>query len=643
MFLLATILAAVNAAVLIPEERPYSFFSGVLRPAEYSAGDIGVQRGLMVVARDGIRLATDLYLPPGGGKLPTIIMRTPYGKEGSEPLLREVARYGYAVVAQDCRGTGASEPGQWDMYMYEKEDGQDLLNWVEAQSWSNGKVGGVGGSYVGETQWFMASNKGMTAILPEVAGLGDGSSPGVRLHMMVNAYARTIGKSGGRAKASVSLDEIERQMEAETLSTGYFNDPLNGPYPERMLERFPVLRALAPAARAERLLQIWAELPPAERTALVRNLLGASEVNYANLGNLPAIFGPDGGGPAFKYVAPSLADVYRSIAAPPLMLNGWYDWGLDLTLETWALIEEFSNPHVRDNAVMVITPSAHNSVGYNEGADVTPALRYRYRGLDNLELIVRWYDRWLKNRPDAVEGLSRVTYYMMGANQWRGADAWPPRSARPTRFFLDSGGSASGVHGSGILRREHVGDGQPDRFTYDPEHPPPTRGGSIVSALVPSGSLDQSETQEREDVLVYTTAPLESDLGVVGPVHALIHASSSAVDTDWTAKLTDVFPDGRALVLQSGIVRARFRNRGEDPSLIEPGRVYPYDIDMWATANLFRKGHRIRLEIASADFPRYERNTNRGGQPGSPLKATQTVFHERAYPSHLVLHVMDEP
>ena len=217
---------------------------------------------------------------------------------------------------------------------------------------------------------------------------------------------------------------------------------------------------------------------------------------------------------------------------------------------------------------------------------MTPALRYRYRGLDNLELIVRWYDRWLKNRPDAVEGLSRVTYYMMGANQWRGADAWPPRSARPTRFFLDSGGSASGVHGSGILRREHVGDGQPDRFTYDPEHPPPTRGGSIVSALVPSGSLDQSETQEREDVLVYTTAPLESDLGVVGPVHALIHASSSAVDTDWTAKLTDVFPDGRALVLQSGIVRARFRNRGEDRSLIEPGRVYPYDIDMWATANL---------------------------------------------------------
>ena len=189
MFLLATILAAVNAAVLIPEERPYSFFSGVLRPAEYSAGDIGVQRGLMVVARDGIRLATDLYLPPGGGKLPTIIMRTPYGKEGSEPLLREVARYGYAVVAQDCRGTGASEPGQWDMYMYEKEDGQDLLNWVEAQSWSNGKVGGVGGSYVGETQWFMASNKGMTAILPEVAGLGNGSSPGVPLHMMVNAYA----------------------------------------------------------------------------------------------------------------------------------------------------------------------------------------------------------------------------------------------------------------------------------------------------------------------------------------------------------------------------------------------------------------------------------------------------------------------
>jgi predicted acyl esterase len=638
---LAAFLAFALAAASPPEERPYPFFRSALRDADHAAEEIRVERGLMLAARDRIRLSTDLYLPPGDGPWPTIVMRTPYGKEASGPLLRALARYGYAVVAQDCRGTGASEPGQWDMYMYEKEDGHDLVDWVRAQRWSDGKIGGTGGSYVGETQWFMASHPGMTAILPEVAGIGDARSPGVRLHMLVSAYARTIGKSGGRAKADVPIDVMERQMEAETLRTGYYNDRLDPPYPERVLERFPELRPLSPDARAERMLRMWAGLPPAERTALVRFLLDAPEVNYANLSDVPGIFGPDGGGPAFKYVAPSLADVYGSLQAPPLMLNGWYDWGLDLTFETWALLQRHAPPHVRDNAFLVVTPGAHNDLGYREGADRVPALRHRYRGLDNVELIVRWYDRWLKGRTDALAGMSRVTYYLMGANEWRGADAWPPAGARPTRFFLDSAGSANGAAGSGVLRREQMPSGPPDRFVYDPDNPPPTRGGSIVSTLMASGSADQSDVQSRRDVLVYTSPVLDRDLEVTGPVTAVVHASSSAADTDFTAKLTDVFPDGRALVLQSGIVRARFREPGSAPSLLKPGRVYPFEIDLWSTANLFRKGHRIRLQLASADFPRYERNANRGGRPGKPIPATQTVFHDRKRPSHLLLHVME--
>ena len=289
----------------------------------------------------------------------------------------------------------------------------------------------------------------------------------------------------------------------------------------------------------------------------------------------------------------------------------------------------------------MITPGAHNDLGYREGADRVPALRHRYRGLDNVELIVRWYDRWLKERPDALAGLSRVTYYLMGANEWRGADAWPPPSSRPTRFFLDSAGNANGLDGSGVLRREQAPSGPPDRFVYDPDHPPPTRGGSIVSTLIASGSSDQRDVQGRPDVLVYTSPVLDADLEVTGPVTAVVHASSSAPDTDFTAKLTDVFPDGRALVLQSGIVRARFRDPGSAPSLLKPGRVYAFDIDLWSTANLFRKGHRVRLELASADFPRYERNANRGGRPGKPVRATQTVFHDKGRPSHLLLHVMD--
>lgn len=642
-FVLAGLAVLALAGDPAPGDRPYPFFRTFLRPVDHQPDQIEVRRGVFMAARDGNPLAMDLYLPPGPGRHPAIVMRTPYGKERSEAFLRTLAQYGYAVVAQDCRGTGASEPGQWDMYMYEKEDGHDTIEWVKAQPWSDGKIGGTGGSYVGETQWFMASHPGMTAILPEVAGIGDGRSNGVRLHMFVSAYARTVGKSGGQRKASVSVDAMEREMKAETLSSGYANELLQRPYPERIFARFPQLRDFPLEARGPRVLQIWAGLTPAERTDLVRFLIGAGEVNYANLSDLPPVFGRESDGPAFKYVAPSTEDVYRSLKAPALMLTGWYDWGLDLTFESWDLLHRYAPPHVRDNTYLVITPSAHNDLGYRQGADRIPALRYRHRGPDNLELIVHWYDRWLKGREGALAGLSPVTYYLMGANEWRGADRWPPAEARPTRFYLDSAGTANGLEGSGMLMAEQPGRGRPDRFVYDPADPPPTTGGSIVSSLIPAGSTDQSDVQKRPDVLVYTSAPLAADLEVVGPVKLVLHASSSAVDTDFTAKLTDVFPDGRALLLQSGIVRARFRDPGAAASLLEPGRVYPFEIDLWATANLFREGHRARLEIASADFPRYERNANLGGRPGPPVKATQTVFHDARHPSHLVLHVVRRP
>lgn len=619
------------------QDRRYPFFHGALRAVDHPADQVQVRRGVFMAARDSNRLAMDLYLPPGGPH-PTIVMRTPYGKERPERLLRSLAQYGFAVVAQDCRGTGASEPGQWDQYMYEKEDGHDTVEWVKAQPWADGKVGGIGGSYVGETQWFMASHPGMTAILPQVGGIGDGRSHGVRLHMFISAYARTVGKSGGQPKASISPTEMEKRMWAETLASGYYNEPLRpADRSERVVQRFPELSALAHDARAARLRQIWTGLGAAERTDLIRFLIGASQVNYSNLSDVPAGLS----GPAFKYVEASVEDVYRSIKAPPLMLNGWYDWGLDLGFETWDLLQRHAPAHVRDNAYMVITPSAHNDVGYREGAERTPALRYRFSRIDeNLELIVRWYDYWLKGRKDALAGLVRVTYYLMGANEWRGADRWPPAAARPTRFFLDSAGRANGPAGAGTLAGEQPGGGPPDSFVYDPSHPPPTTGGSIVSSMIPSGSTDQREVQQRPDVLVYSTAPLPADLEVTGPVKVVLYASSSAVDTDFTAKLTDVFPDGRALVLQSGIVRARFRDPERGASLLEPGRVYRYEIDLWATANLFRKGHRVRLEIASADFPRYERNANRGGNPGPPVKAAQKVFHDPSHPSHLLLHVI---
>jgi putative CocE/NonD family hydrolase len=222
-----------------------------------------------------------------------------------------------------------------------------------------------------------------------------------------------------------------------------------------------------------------------------------------------------------------------------------------------------------------------------------------------------------------------VIYYLMAANEWRCAENWPPPEARPLILYLDDTNR--------LTMRLPSRHSTPDSYTYEPEHPTPTIGGSIVSNVYTPGSVDVGEVQQRSDVLVYTTAPLERDLDVVGPVRLILHASSTAVDTDFVARISDVFPDGRAIQLQSGVLRARYRDLTGDPQLLEPGRVYRFEIDLWAIANRFKAGHSLRLDISSADFPRFDRNCNRGGAPGVPIAATQTLYHDSKHPSRLIL------
>jgi len=220
------------------------------------------------------------------------------------------------------------------------------------------------------------------------------------------------------------------------------------------------------------------------------------------------------------------------------------------------------------------------------------------------------------------------------ANAWCTAEEWPPQDARECRLHLSAEG--------GLSERAPDAPGAPTVFRYDPMDPAPTLGGCIVSSVIAAGSVDVSGAQERPDVIVFTSPELAQDLDVVGPLKMVLHASTSAVDTDFVVRLSDVFPDGRAIQLQNGILRARYRNLPEAASLLEPGAVYQFEIDMWATANRFRAGHRIRVDIASADFPRFDRNTNTGGLSEVPIVATQTVFHDPDRPSHLVLSVIGE-
>jgi putative CocE/NonD family hydrolase len=313
------------------------------------------------------------------------------------------------------------------------------------------------------------------------------------------------------------------------------------------------------------------------------------------------------------------------------MRTGWYDWGLNDALATWCMLREAGRSDVAAAARLIIAPYAHNTPGYREGSDRHPELLRVPNTLTGLGPQLQWYDAV---RAGTTGSWPRVVYYLMGANEWRVAADWPVPEATELSLYLRAGGALS-TSGPGATE-------VPENYVYDPDDPTPTVGGSIVSHLYTPGSADVSAVQDRSDVVVYTTPPLESDIDVVGPLRLVLYAGSDAVDTDWVARLSDVFPDGRAIQLQSGILRARHRDAGE-PKLLVPGQIYRFDIDMWATGNRFAAGHRIRLDVSSADFPHYDRNSNLGGMPGDPIAARQTVYHDQAHPSRLVLSVLDTP
>jgi uncharacterized protein len=582
------------------------------------------QETVRVPMRDGTLLATELYRPPVS-RAPAIAVRTPYGRRTLEAVFLDLARAGYAVVVQDCRGTGDSEPDHWDFYLYEREDSLDFVSWVTSQDWHDGFLGGMGGSYGGGTQWCMAMHPRMTTIAPEVAGMGVVAATGVRFHMFANAYSKTVGK--GADKVPVDYNEMERQMVAETLATGYFNDPLLTPPRPELVARYPRLAEL-PAGEGRRWL--WAhycQADPAERAAIIKLAIGAQDITISDIERLDAVFPHAVHGDAHMLPATSGAGLGACVRAPALMITGWYDWCLDDTLRTWELLAANAPDEVRAASRLLITPGAHNAPGYHEGRDTHPELDRVYR--NDPALVQFWHDTV---RAGAVPGLPVVTYYLMGANQWRTASEWPPASARRREVFFGPGGT---------LRWDTPPDwSEPDSYTYDPQDPTPTVGGSIVSNVYPPGSVDVTELQLRTDVLTFTTEPLEADLDVAGPLSVVLYASSSAVDTDFVARLSDVFPDDRAIQLQTGIVRARYRDPDGDPELLTPGLIYCLEIAMTATANRFAAGHRLRVDICSADFPKFERNANRGGEPGPPIRAVQTIFHGSAYPSHLVVHVI---
>ena len=580
------------------------------------------QRTCWVTMRDGTRLASDLYLPPKT-PAPVLVTRTPYDRARRADTCLRFAQGGYVVVCQDCRGTGDSEPDFWEYFVYEPEDSLDCVEWIVRQPWCDGFVGGFGGSYVASTQWCMAASPKTSTIVPEVGGLGL-TFETARLYMFLSAYSRSVGKGAGNVP--VPLADLERQMLPETLAGGYFNAPFpttgdDGSSSDRQVH--------CSLERRRRMWRQFCGLSSAKRVRLLKRIFATNRFTYVEMERLCT--GPGLGIAYGAHSIPSIdsAQLSQKIKAPALLITGWYDWNLNDTLASWAAMASSQNETVRLHSRLLITPSAHNSTGYREGRETHPELDRKFRTPDLIDLLSRWY---AAVQAGSVDEWPAVIYYLMGANEWCTAPVWPPRQAHRVALYLGPHGTLSATSPPPMS--------PPDRYVYDPEHPTPTTGGSIVSYVYTPGSVDVSAIQRRSDVLTYTTPPFEHALDVVGPVRLILYASSSAVDTDFSARLSDVFPDGRAIQLQSGMLRARHRNLDGRAEPLEPQRIYRLEIDLWATANRFKAGHCLRLDISSADFPRFDRNSNRGGEDAPPLRAVQRLHHDPQYPSHLLVPII---
>ncbi len=568
---------------------------------------IEIEKDLLVPMRDGVRLGTTVIRQADAGPRPVLLARTPYNKDAwllDNLFIFDVFRAveaGYTVVVQDSRGRFASE-GDFTSLLTERDDGQDALAWAATQPWSNGVLGMFGGSYVGATQWLaaQAGSEALKALVPVVtisdSYEGMQYQGGVKVHHGVG-WAMVMGGEALRRRLAAGgtppADPAAFDIDAATNRLPLVDQPL------------------------------LAELSPYYLDWLTHPQPGA----YWEPGS------------------PNAA--YERITAPALNVGGWFDIFLWGTLENYTGMRRRGGSEVaRQNQRLIIGPWSHmNYTGsfpereFGMGAGV--------RAIDLTGLHLRWYDRWLKGEPNGVEPEPPVKLFVMGIDQWRNEADWPLPDTQYRSYYLHSGGGANSLRGDGALSVEPPGDEPADTFLYDPHRPVPTLGGQV---LIPGGNgtgpRDQREVEARDDVLVYSTPVLDAPVEVTGPVELELFIASSTPDTDFTGKLIDVHPDGRAMLLTEGILRARYRTSFTGPELMEPGEIYALRLDLWATSNVFLPGHRIRLEVSSSNFPRFTRNSNTGGDVATePAKAyrpaIQQVFHDPAHRSRLILPIIE--
>jgi len=556
--------------------------------------------------RDGTLLRANIYRPAGEGRWPVLLTRLPYGKDlplgGSVLDPVQAARRGYVVIVQDTRGRLASD-GDWYPFRSEADDGVDTIAWAADLPFSDGQVGMYGASYFGYTQWSAAVEQppALKAMVPFITW----ADPLNGLVYRGGAFELGLGASWN---LMMGLGQLFRR---------YGRDP----------------RALGPALMA------WAHESDALGTTGYASLPLAEFAPLRRQEVAPAFFDWMGAPldctqEPYSYL--TILGKHDQVQAPTLNVGGWYDIFLAGTITNFQAMRAQGKP-----AKLLIGPWTHggtsNPIGErNFGFGAQAGLIDLRMDFGSLQL--RWFDHWLKGADTGMMAEAPIKLFVMGANVWRDEQEWPLARAVDTPWYL---------HTDGGLSPERPASETPDRYDYDPADPAPTRGGALLmTPEYPGGPYDQRAVEARPDVLVYQSAPLERDTEVTGPITVRLWAVSSAPDTDFVARLTDVFPDGRSVNLTDGIVRARYRRlaQGEAPSPIEPGRPYEYAIDLWATSNVFQRGHQIGLQVTSSCFPRWDRNPNTGHPIGADAAlqvAQQEILHDREHPSHVVLPLVD--
>jgi len=577
------------------------------------------RRDVPVTMRDGTRLAIDLYFPPQPGRYPVLLERTPYGKHQSvmvsigAPVF--LAANGYIVAVQDARGRYASE-GLWypfrDEAWGEAQDGFDTVEWLARQEWCDGKVGTFGGSFAGFNQYLHAGSPG-----PHLAAMfARQAACSLRDEWVYRGGAFELGFMFQWA-ARQSLEALRNratQMERVTL--------------QRQLEFF--------------------RYRPLEKNPLFSDPFDWIK-DYLRLQQDE------------KYWKQfDVAQFHQTFAVPTYHMASWFDIFLAGSLRNFTGMRNAAkSEEARRRHRLTIGPWLHGPrtdsepEGQRAGeVDFGLEARFDYKGE-----MLRWFDYTLKNKPGDFESSPAVRYFVMGLNRWRTSDDWPPKSVVYRHFYLDSrpSGCARSLYDGSLSWTPAAENTPPARFVHDPSQPVETVGGGTLYSLTAqrpgdplgwnelnaqAGPRDQSKIEER--CLTFTSARLDADLEVAGPVVAKLFISSSAVDTDFIVRLTDVLPDGRSMLVCDGIQRARYCESSYQPSLLEPGKVYELTVDLWATSHLFRRGHRIRTVVNSSNFPRFDVNPGTG-ESGATATATviaeNAVYLDRQRPSHLVLPV----